>query len=484
MPLRFEFTVDVGLHIAYMLNGPMKKELYELPPTILAVPELVSNLVGKSKHVLAVVRPMLHQGAGGLTDGDHDVITFLYALIAIVGCGLADDRARPATVDARMARKSMIAFAKMDNALGELGKCMSTYVGAKALMGRAREHAAGGIQDENASAMYDEAVSRFESKLGGGFFDDTQAFVLTGNEGGPHTIDSYEDLLVATKAMATDAMHVISQWSSAALQSRLVNLADFVSVAMDVVRLGLHILVNCTQDSLADSWANLEVDRTQKHTAGQEEVREPAIKQELEVKIEMTSDAMPAPAIAAEAPPPPAPVTAPPPPVAVAEVMVPPPPPAPAVEPPPQPVEAQPEAPRQVAEAPPERRPPPRQSAPQPAPQPVRLNAALQGMESFTLEGRTTPPEALDIARNRRPNYPEASRRRGEQGVVRVELFVDPAGRVANVRVTESSGFAALDAAALEAVRDWRFRPAERAGLPVAASITTAVHFRLETARR
>ncbi|MEY4844271.1 MAG: hypothetical protein RL312_552 [Pseudomonadota bacterium] len=194
---------------------------------------------------------------------------------------------------------------------------------------------------------------------------------------------------------------------------------------------------------------------------------------------------MPAPAIAAEAPPPPAPVAAPPPPVAVAEVMVPPPPPpAPAVEPPPQPVEAQPEAPRQVAEAPPERRPPPRQSAPQPAPQPVRLNAALQGMESFTLEGRTTPPEALDIARNRRPNYPEASRRRGEQGVVRVELFVDPAGRVANVRVTESSGFAALDAAALEAVRDWRFRPAERAGLPVAASITTAVHFRLETARR
>ena len=193
----------------------------------------------------------------------------------------------------------------------------------------------------------------------------------------------------------------------------------------------------------------------------------------------------PPPAIAVEAPPPPAPIPAPPPPVGLAEVMVPPPlPPVPVVEPPPQPVEAKPEAPSQVAEAAPERRPPPRQSAPQPAPQPVRLNAALQGMESFTLEGRTTPPEALDIARNRRPNYPEASRRRGEQGVVRVELFVDPAGRVAHVRVTESSGFAALDAAALEAVRDWRFRPAERAGLPVAASITTAVHFRLETARR
>jgi protein TonB len=52
------------------------------------------------------------------------------------------------------------------------------------------------------------------------------------------------------------------------------------------------------------------------------------------------------------------------------------------------------------------------------------------------------------------------------------------------VRVSETSGFNALDAAAVEAVRDWRFRPAQRAGVPVAASITTAVHFRLETARR
>ena len=177
-------------------------------------------------------------------------------------------------------------------------------------------------------------------------------------------------------------------------------------------------------------------------------------------------------------PPPPAVVEAPPPrppPVDLAEVMLPPPPPpAPVAEPP-----------REVAEAPPERRPPPQQSARQTAaPQPVRLNAALQGMESFTLEGRTTPPEAADAARNRRPNYPEASRRRGEQGVVRVELRVDPNGRVVDVRVLESSGFSALDAEAIQTVRDWRFRPAQRAGVPVAGSITTAVHFRLETARR
>jgi protein TonB len=193
----------------------------------------------------------------------------------------------------------------------------------------------------------------------------------------------------------------------------------------------------------------------------------------------------PPPPVMAAAPPPPAPL----PPAALAAPILPPPPleetPPQIAEAPPQP---EPEQPRQVAEVPPpapERRPPQRPAAPQaPASPPVRLHAALQGMESFTLEGRVAPPEALDAARNRRPNYPEASRRRGEEGVVRVELLVDPTGRVVDVRILESSGFSALDTAAVQTVREWRFRPAQRGGLPVAGSITTAVHFRLETARR
>ncbi|MFM7304733.1 MAG: energy transducer TonB, partial [Alphaproteobacteria bacterium] len=85
---------------------------------------------------------------------------------------------------------------------------------------------------------------------------------------------------------------------------------------------------------------------------------------------------------------------------------------------------------------------------------------------------------------NRLPAYPEASRRRGQEGTVMLELSVDANGRVIGVRVTESSGFSALDAAAVETLRDWRFRPAQRAGMPVAGSITTAVHFRLENLRR
>ncbi|MFO0155650.1 MAG: energy transducer TonB [Alphaproteobacteria bacterium] len=207
----------------------------------------------------------------------------------------------------------------------------------------------------------------------------------------------------------------------------------------------------------------------------------------------------PPPPVIAAPPPTPPPMMAvaalppaPPPPVALAAPILPPPPaPAPVEESRPHIAEAQPtpepEQPRQVAEVPapaPVRRPPQRATTAQPTPQPVRLNAALQGMESFTLEGRVAPPEALDAARNRRPAYPEMSRRRGQEGTVMLELRVDANGRVTEVRVVESSGFSALDAAALETLRDWRFRPAQRAGLPIAGSLTTAVHFRLENARR
>jgi protein TonB len=37
-----------------------------------------------------------------------------------------------------------------------------------------------------------------------------------------------------------------------------------------------------------------------------------------------------------------------------------------------------------------------------------------------------------------------------------------------------------LDAAARRAVQEWRFRPAMRDGEPVAGTIRTSVHFRLQ----
>ncbi len=67
--------------------------------------------------------------------------------------------------------------------------------------------------------------------------------------------------------------------------------------------------------------------------------------------------------------------------------------------------------------------------------------------------------------------------------MVSVLIAVAEDGRVTSATVAQSSGYTALDEAALAAVRRWRFRPATRDGVPISGTVRTAVHFRLENAR-
>jgi TonB family protein len=68
--------------------------------------------------------------------------------------------------------------------------------------------------------------------------------------------------------------------------------------------------------------------------------------------------------------------------------------------------------------------------------------------------------------------YPDAARQSRVMGVVILELTVQPDGTVSNARVLRS--IPSLDAAALEAVRQWRYEPT---GLPNAVNMTVTVNF-------
>lgn len=65
------------------------------------------------------------------------------------------------------------------------------------------------------------------------------------------------------------------------------------------------------------------------------------------------------------------------------------------------------------------------------------------------------------------PAYPMASRRKREQGTVVLRLVISEDGRVADVAVHRSSGYPALDQAAVAAVRKWRWSPTMRDGRAV-----------------
>lgn len=85
-----------------------------------------------------------------------------------------------------------------------------------------------------------------------------------------------------------------------------------------------------------------------------------------------------------------------------------------------------------------------------------------------------TPPAKLhDVA----PIYPVLAQRAGIAGAVVLACTIDVRGQVVDARVL--SGPPMLSAAALAAVRQWRYRPTLVGGQPVAVLLTVTVHFHL-----
>ncbi len=76
--------------------------------------------------------------------------------------------------------------------------------------------------------------------------------------------------------------------------------------------------------------------------------------------------------------------------------------------------------------------------------------------------------------------YPPALLEQGIEGRVLLRLFVDAQGKLLpdSTRLAESSGYPALDSAALGGAKELRFSPALRNGRAVAAPFLQPVHFR------
>ncbi len=85
---------------------------------------------------------------------------------------------------------------------------------------------------------------------------------------------------------------------------------------------------------------------------------------------------------------------------------------------------------------------------------------------------------APNLIKKIEPEYSEEARKAKYQGVVVLGLIVDPQGRPKDLRVQKSLGMG-LDQKALEAVKQWVFKPAEKDGKPVAVIISVEVAFRL-----
>jgi len=73
------------------------------------------------------------------------------------------------------------------------------------------------------------------------------------------------------------------------------------------------------------------------------------------------------------------------------------------------------------------------------------------------------------------PIYPEAARAKGLSGVVIVEFVIGTTGRVRNIRVLRSAR--PFDRAAINAIRQWRYKTTLLNGEPVSVLTTVSVQF-------
>lgn len=118
----------------------------------------------------------------------------------------------------------------------------------------------------------------------------------------------------------------------------------------------------------------------------------------------------------------------------------------------------------------------------------ANTDPALPSLASASpIASQPANPGAIDIFQQvtyldrSMPLYPASARKRGIEGRVLLQVEVDAAGLPVLIRLVESSGSEALDRAALDAVRQWKFKPARRANHPIAATVTIPIHFRLDS---
>jgi periplasmic protein TonB len=93
----------------------------------------------------------------------------------------------------------------------------------------------------------------------------------------------------------------------------------------------------------------------------------------------------------------------------------------------------------------------------------------------YTIGGLVSRPAVLYSVE---PEYSEEARKARFQGVVVLSVVIDERGVPTNFKILQPLGLG-LDEKAVEAVRQWRFKPALRNGKPVAVQAQVDVTFRL-----
>jgi TonB family protein len=109
------------------------------------------------------------------------------------------------------------------------------------------------------------------------------------------------------------------------------------------------------------------------------------------------------------------------------------------------------------------------------APLALSLSVAAQPRVYEAGPGITLPSVIKEV----RPDYTQDAKSRGVQGSVWMKTVIATDGRPTDITVTKSLD-TDLDAAALNALKDWEFKPGTKDGEPVPVRVTIEMTFKLK----
>ena len=104
---------------------------------------------------------------------------------------------------------------------------------------------------------------------------------------------------------------------------------------------------------------------------------------------------------------------------------------------------------------------------------PIDTDGALVGGGQFISDGGLIPLVRIS------PRYPRKALLEGREGYVIVELLVDESGNVNKEKIREASPSTVFNAAAIQAVLKWKFKPRVSGGVAVKQRGLTTIEFTL-----
>lgn len=108
----------------------------------------------------------------------------------------------------------------------------------------------------------------------------------------------------------------------------------------------------------------------------------------------------------------------------------------------------------------------------------LALEQIQSGGDTGLSEASETPPVPIQKVP---AAYPERAQEQGIEGEVVVLVTVSPSGDVTDARIEKTTGDESLNNAALEAARQWKFKPGTRYGVPSETTIAIPFRFKRRT---